>query len=271
MTHENNRHEIATRRVVYRLQGEDAVTVLRNVAIDGAGGEPHTLDLYYPAGRGNATPTPAVLFVIGYPDEGMRKYFGCSAREMESYISWATLTAATGLVAITYTTTRPASDAPDVLACVRQHAASLGINRETIGLWACSGNVPTALSLLMDAQPRVACAVFLYGYMLDSDGTTAIADAARMFGFANPCAGRSLEDLPPDVPLFIARAGRDTMPGLNQGIDRFVASALALNLPVNVVNHHRAPHAFDISDDSETSREVVKQVLEFMRIHLRGA
>ena len=50
----------------------------------------------------------------------------------------------------------------------------------------------------------------------------------------------------------IARAGEDQMPRLNESIDRFVAEGLKRGLPLTLVNHPHAPHAFDLMDDSET-------------------
>ncbi len=34
------------------------------------------------------------------------------------------------------------------------------------------------------------------------------------------------------------------------------------------MHHAAAPHAFDLVHDSETSREIIKQILAFMRFHL---
>jgi acetyl esterase/lipase len=131
--------------------------------------------------------------------------------------------------------------------------------------------VPLALSLLMkEGREPLRCAALLYGYTLDLDGSTGVAEAARTRGFVNPCAGKSLDDLPPDVPLFIARAGADEMPGLNEALDRFLVKALGRNLPVTFVNHAAAPHAFDLFHDSETSREIIRQKLGFLRCHLRA-
>ena len=46
--------------------------------------------------------------------------------------------------------------------------------------------------------------------------------------------------------------------------------ALANDLPLTVVNHPEAPHAFDLFDDSERSRIVVRQMLNFLQLHLLG-
>jgi len=66
----------------------------------------------------------------------------------------------------------------------------------------------------------------------------------------------------------IARAGQDQFAGLNDALDRFVAKALARNLPITVVNHATGPHAFDTADDSETTRGIIRSILGFFRLHL---
>jgi hypothetical protein len=104
--------------------------------------------------------------------------------------------------------------------------------------------------------------------MLDLDGTTGVEEAAQMFRFANPNAGRTLDDLPADVALFIVRAGREQFPQLNDSIDRFVAKALALNRPITIVNHATGTHSFDLLQDCEASRQIVRQALEFLRAQL---
>jgi len=109
--------------------------------------------------------------------------------------------------------------------------------------------------------------VLLYGLMLDLDGSTNVAEAAKQFRFVNPCAGKSVDDLPKDVPMFIVRAGQDN-PGLNEALDRFMAKSLDRNLPITFVNYPAAPHAFDLLLDSESSREIVRQTLAFLRFHL---
>ena len=112
------------------------------------------------------------------------------------------------------------------------------------------------------------CAALCYGFMLDLDGSTAVADAARQFGFANPCSNRTFEDLPRDTRLFVARAGRDESPGLNAALDSFVAAAVRDNRPVTLVNHATGPHAFDVMDDSRATRGVIRQVLGFPEVSL---
>jgi hypothetical protein len=250
---------ITKMRVLYELPDMDQV----QVRSEGA------LDLYTPAGTG---PFPVVVIVAGYRDEGFRARLGCSFQQMQSTVSWAQLIAASGMAAVTYTNQDPAADFFTVLRTIREHAEAWDLDAQRIGLWSSSGNVPVALSALMrDSPERVQCAALLYGCILDLDGHTGIADAATLFGFANPVAGRAFDDVRPDVPLFIARAGRDQTPGLNDALDRFVARAVAGNLPLTFVNHATGVHAFDLFDDSEATREVIRQGLRFLQFTLNEA
>jgi hypothetical protein len=267
MAEEKRKHEIALKRVVYEIAGAENVPVRRDIAYATVDGERLTMDLYFPAETTRSEPTAAVVFVVGYPDKGVRRVVGCAAKEMASYVSWAQLVAASGLVAVTYTNQDPARDARHVMRYLRDHSDALGIDRGQLALWACSGNGPTALSLLMDPDARIRRAAFCYAYLLDADGETAVADAARRFGFANPCAGRSVEEVPSDVPLLIVRAGNDEMPGLNASSDRVIARALERNLPITVTNHRTGPHAFDLFDDSEEAKNAIEHVLAFLRPH----
>jgi len=260
---------ISKRRVVYSVAGARAATVRRDHEYRVVDGRSLTMDVYYPPDSTSGTRGPAVLFVTGFPDSGAERMIGCRQKEMGSYISWAELMTTSGLTAITYTNAEPAADVHEVVNYVRQNAAALGIDENRLGLWACSGSVPTALSLLMQGgRDYLKCAALCYGYMLDFNGSTRMAAAARQFGFVNPCVGKSVADLPHDLPLFIARAGQDRMPGLNEALDDFVLKALTCNLPVTLVNHPGGPHAFDLFHHRQISREIIRRILQFMQFHL---
>ena len=223
--------------VLFTLPGMDAVRVEHG----------ETIDVYRPA-EGEAP--AAVVIVAGYRDEGFQRFVGCPFREMGWTTSWGRLIAASGLAAITYTNRDPAADAQTVVQHARERFGR-------VGLLASSGHAPLALWLM--TQRAASCAALLYGYTFD------VPEAARAFGFANPAEGMSVADLPADVPLFVARAGRDEMPGLNETLDRFVAGAIARNLPLTFMNHPDAPHVFDLLHDSAATRAIVRGCLGFLR------
>ena len=260
--------EMSKKRVVYQLPGGDSVNIRRDVEYHTCEAGPLKMDLYYPPSRQEQQSLPAVVIVTGYPDPGFQKIFGCKFKEMGSTVSWAQLAATSGIVGITYENREPTTDLHQLFQHVNEACASLGIDSTRIGIWASSGHVPLALSLLMlDAPQQLKCAALLYGYTLDLEGD-AVSQAEKLFRFVNPSAGRTVEDLEKDVPLLIVRAGRDELPGLNPTLELFISKALGANLPLTVVNHPTAPHAFDLLDDTDDSREIIRVTLEFLRFHL---
>ena len=263
---------ISKKRAVYAIPGMERATVRKDVVYRATGAGPLTMDVYTPAGVKGGARLPAVVLVAGYNDVGYEKMLGCRFKEMALAVSWCQLIAASDMVAIAYTNREPAADLDALLRHVRERAAELGVDGDRIGVWACSGNVPLALWALTGVgRDFLKCGALLYGYMLDLDGATGVAEAAQTFRFANPNAGRTIDDLPPSLPLFVVRAGLEQFPGLNDSIDRFVSKAMAGNRPIAFVNHADGPHSFDLLHDSETSREIIRQILGFLKSQLVAA
>jgi dienelactone hydrolase len=255
--------------MVYPPPEPDQVTVVAGIEYAQAATGSLTLDLYAPV-RTSPIALPAIVLVAGYPDPGYEKLLGCRFKDMAMSTSWARLVASFGMVAVTYGNARPAEDLDAVLRYVREHAAELGIDGERLALWGLSGNGPLALAALALA-PRGSfqCAMFSCAYLVDLDGATHIAEAAKQWGFTNP-GGFGVEDLPADLPILVARAGQEQDPGLNHAADRFVAAMLAANRPISCVNFAAAPHAFEIFHDTLETREVIRQMMRFARFHLAG-
>jgi hypothetical protein len=260
--------DIFTRRVCLQLEGMDVVSVRRDVAC-GPTDRRLRADIYYPSDESDHGRWPAVIIVAGYPAAMEPRPTPLSYKEIGWTVSMCQLIARSGMVAIAYANRDPVTDLPTLFEHVDEYAESLKVDPARVGVLAVSGNVPTALaSLMQDAGRTPACAVFGYGCLLDLDGATDVADAARQFGFANPGAGRTVADLRRDVPLLITRAGRDQFPGMNASIDSFIRQGLKENLPITFVNHAEGPHAFDLFDDSRTTRDILRQTLRFLRQHL---
>jgi hypothetical protein len=259
--------DIFTRRVCLQLHGMDGVRVRRDVPYGPPGR--CLMDIYSPPAEPDDGRWPAVIIVAGYPGTMEPRRTPLTYKEIGWTVSMCQLIALSGMVAIAYTTRDPAADLRALFEHIHDSAASLRIDPARVGIVAVSGNVPTALTAIMrDASRTPACAVFGYGCLLDLDGATGVADAAGQFGFANPNVGRTVADLRRDVPLLITRAGRDQFPAMNASIDSFIFQALRENLPITLVNHAQGPHAFDLFDDSRTSRDILRQTLRFLRQHL---
>lgn len=251
--------EIAKKRVVHRLPGMDALPVRRDLMYRSASGSQLPIDIYYPFATEG--PAPVVLAPLGYPDpQGGVRAFG-------PLTSWAQLIAASGMAAALYANDRPDEDAGAALQYLRASADTLALDVNSLGLFAVSGSGPVALATVMRDR-GVRCAALLYGYTMDLDGSQSVADMSRQFGFVDACAGKSIDDLPVDVPLLLVRAGRDSSPGLNEALDRLVWRGLERNLPLTVVNHAMGAHGFDVDEDAPVSRDIIRQVLAFLRRHL---
>jgi hypothetical protein len=257
--------EIAKMRVVYAIDGMASVTVRRDLEYHPSG---LTMDVYYPPRVTQDRRVPAVVIVAGYSDAREPNIMGCRFKEMGWTVSWAQLIAASGVVTVLYTNREPVGDARHALDYVRENASFLGIDENRIGLLAASGNTPLALSLVTpNASAYLKCAILCCGYMMDLDRTTSVEEFAKAYGFVNPLAGKSVEDLSRDIPLFIARAGQDQF-GTNESIDRFVTKALACDFPITIVNYAGAPHAFDLFLDTERTRDIIRQILAFLLSNL---
>lgn len=250
------RHEVTLKKVLLTLDGMNALET-RASEFPGADGQPLPLRTYHPANA--SSPAPAVVLVEGYPDPVFAPLLGCTFIDMEWNITTARLIAASGMVAVAYANREPADDLDALLAHLASHGGAMGIDAGRLGLWGASGHGPVALA----AAKSVACTVLSNLYLCDLDGATHVAAAARTFGFAVP-PGVEL----PHTPLFLIRSGRDETPGLNASLDRAVARAIAENLPLMLVNHHDAPHGFELDHDSEQTRAILRAALSFLRSHL---
>ena len=251
--------EMAKKRIVLRVPGMDAVSVRRDETYLADEEGALLMDVYTPAAASG--PSPVVVIVLGFPDpQGIFRRVGW-------HVSWAQLLATSGIAAVIYGNRRPAADVHAVLKHIREQAGSLGLDASRIGLLACSGHGPVALRATMQ-DPKLSCGAFLYTLTMDLDGSHCVANAAKEYGCVDACAGRSAADLPAGTPLLFVRAGRDQFAGLNDGMDRLVTAAIARNLPVSIVNHPAGVHAFDLEEDSEVSRGIIRQVVAFLRLYL---
>jgi len=250
--------EIAKKTVRYVLPNTDAVTVHRDLAYC----DDLLMNIYCPSPRPDVR-APIVLIAFGYPDPQ------AGVRVFGPITSWAKLIAASGMAAVIYGPSDPVADVDAALAYIRGNAERFDLDSQRLAVLASSGHGPVGLSLLM-RQRGLACAALLQAWTMDLNGTTVVADNAAQYWFSDACRGKTVDDLPADVPLLIVRAGRDQFPGINDALDAVVTRALARNLPLTLVNHSTGLHGFDCDEDSDISREIVRQVLAFLAFNLKA-
>lgn len=196
------------------------------------------VSLYYPPNYNKRTgsPLPVVIFVNGIGNFELPQW--------KVYQDWARLTAAQGMLAVNYQSRRNdvQKDLEDLVAYLQQHA-DIKADYNRIGLWACSANVGAGMPFAMKAGKHVRALVMYYGA-----GWT-------------PEANRLLRQ---DLEILVVRAGLDFY-DLNKNVEAFVTHALANDAHLEYINYPEGQHAFDVLDNTERSREIVKQTLAFLQ------
>lgn len=260
--------EMIRMRVVVSVPGMDAVRTARDLVYKTADGEPLRMDVYSPPGP--PRPRPAVILVHGGPIPRT------GAKNMGVFVSYGELIAASGLVAITFDhrflapgrLSDAGADVTDLVAHVRTHAGSIGVDPERLALWAFSGGGPLLAAPLRDRATWLRAVVAYYAVM-DLQQPAPKADSAMSAELRQSFSAiRSLgEDARTVPPILVARAGLDD-PWLNGGVDRFVAAAVAKGATLDLLNHPQGRHAFDILDDDARSKQIIRRTLELLREHL---
>lgn len=263
-------------RVVVSLPGMDRVQVRRDVVYKNAGAARLAADVYRPADAADAERAPAVVLLHGGPIAE-----GLTPKDWGVFRSIGELVAASGLAAVAFNhrfhgpqlLAEAAADVRDLLRHLRENAAGLGVDGERLGLWAFSGGGPFLSTALREGPAQVRAIVAYYALMDLQQRPPGVAPGSpgdlpdelrRAYSPLHHMAtgGRRF------APMLLARAGMDH-PWLNGTIDRFCAQALDRNAPIEIHNHPKGRHGFDILDDDERSSEILLRTLEFLKSRLR--
>jgi hypothetical protein len=256
--------------VVYKVPGMDDVIIKQEIEYFAEQETRLTVDMYYPPGFQFDSNIPAVLVVFGYSNNAAKKLVGSHLKDWSWYRSWGRLIGASGMIALIYETDFPEKDLNTLLEFLQDRADEFYIDRNRLGVYSCSANVPTALVNCMDETKKYfRCAVFYYGYLLmtDQKNILEIESVAEKFGFSAPKLDPAVK-LRDDLPLLIVRVGKETTPYLNSSIDHFISKAVSQNLQINFINYAEGQHGFDAYDDNDQSREIIKETIDFWKFYL---
>ena len=195
-------------------------------------------DLYAPLDLRAGEHRPVVIFA---------NWKRTSMPEWMLMTSWGKLVAASGLHAILYqSASDPTADLDELVTYVRRHGARLQIDGSRLALMTMSGNTVTALPFMTQAErDYIRCGVIYYG-MIEKP-------LVRV-----------------DLPLLIVRAGLEGSADLKRNLDEYIAQLLARNAPLTLINYPAGRHAFDLHDDNEQSRAIMKETLVFLARYLRA-
>lgn len=261
----------ARRPVVMTLPGMDRALVTKNLRYSDRA-EPHlAMDVYRPAGLKAGERRPAVIFIHGGGPPG------APMKEMGVFTSYGRLTAAQGLVGVTFThrlgypktmIEAGGADVASAIGHVRAHAAELNVDPDRLCLAAYSAGGPMLAPFLRDAPPYIRCLVAYYPiFEIEGSDVHRAAETPQVLAEWSPL--RQLERPGRKAPLYLARAGADEIPQLLAGLDRFIAEAVRRDYPLTLANNPGAPHSFDITEPTPRTLEILEETFAFVRRHLR--
>jgi acetyl esterase/lipase len=258
--------------VVYKVEGMDKVKVFENLKYTKSDDANILMDVYQPPNLAKTEKRPAVIFIHG----GVKTEY--TPKDWGFFTSWGRLIAASNFVGVTFThrleypnksLENAAEDVREAIAYIRANADKYNVDRDRICLIAFSAGGPLLTMAMRGETPFVKCVVGFYSFLdIRESAYKQTEDSAALNKFsAITYLETGAKNLP---PIFIARAGRDEIPTMNDSIDRFIKEAISKNIALNFANHPNGVHSFDNQTNDERSREIVREAIEFMKIHLEN-
>jgi acetyl esterase/lipase len=280
------------RRLAYRIAGMEHVQRIENLTYSSLAGTPDTVmygptllyDVFLPPESDSIR--AGVIFIHGGLVAGSTERVS-PKDQLPAYAQWGRLVAASGLIGITFSHRLTTSDNVDTAAVdvlnlvreVRRRSAEWRLDPERLCVAAFSAGGPLTSMFMSDsagAVHGVRC-IALYYPFLDMEHAAVISPfrqphveprLSRLRSYSP--AGRLYSRSGRLLPLLVARAGQDVIPGINSSIDRFMISALLTNQPVDFYSHPEGRHGFDLATADDARAEyILRATLSFFQEHLR--
>jgi acetyl esterase/lipase len=264
--------EIVMMPVVYRVAGMDKVKIKSDLKYTSVNNPNLLMDVYSPPNLSKGEKRPAVIFIHG--GSGAET----TPKDWGIYTSWGRLTGASDLIGVTFThrlnaektsLEDAASDLAAAITYVRANADSLNIDKDRICLTAYSAGGALLASAMRDKPEYIRCLVGFYAFMdvQQSGNLFAVHESKETLQKFSPI-NYLTADADKIAPIFIARAGRDQVPTMDDSIDRFAREAISKNISLTITNHPTGVHGFDNQNDDDRSKEIIQSAIAFMKSHL---
>lgn len=237
-------------KIFYKIPGQKKAHVQKDIVYKTASDKALKMDVYSPQHQNKkvSTPLAAVIFVSG----------GSDTKHWNIYKNYGELTAANGMIAVNYDKRygrdeaafkTALEDTMDLIKHVRDNASKYSIDKDRIAVWTFSAGGALTVAALQENQPYVKAVVSYYGIL-----TGANREQVSKLG----------DKLP---PMLVVRSGKDAQ-FINDLVDAFVKEAIGKNVDLTFINYPAGQHAFENHDDTEQSREILKETFDFLRKRL---
>ncbi len=228
--------------VVYDTPDTRRVTVKQGVTYFKDAASELQIDIYSPHKAKASNKLPAVIFLnaVGDVAESKIKSWGI-------YSSWPRLVAAHGMIGISMDADRSRiqESLKALFAFLTSDGPKYGIDASRLGVYAASANV-TESSI----------------YLMGENAPKGIKAAALYYGGTPQGAIRK------DLPVLYILAEGDLAAGRAQQATALWERVTASRAPWTLVFASRQPHGFDAFEDTDESRRLVRQTIDFWKTHL---
>ena len=238
------------RSLVWRVEGQERARVRRDQLFKSVDTVRLQADIYLPPEGRAGVRVPVLLF------SGGGSFGANGTRGWTLYRQYGELAAAHGMAGVVFDKRSrqgaqgladATADIDDLVAYLQRNADTLGIDAQRICLWGFSAGGRYVYAGMRDSGPKFTCLVAYYGM-----GLYELVRQATALGDRLP-------------PTLIARSGLDDF---NMPIDLFVHEAINRNVRLELHNYPDGHHAFDVVDDTERSRQIMRRTFEFLREQL---
>jgi acetyl esterase/lipase len=257
--------------IVYTIDGMEQAQVEENKLYKTLpNGENLRFDVYLPQEAAKGQKYPAVIFVHG------RAKNPVNLKSRGQYVSWGQLIAKSGMAAVTFNyrltdyerTQESYQDIKDLITYVRKNADALQIDKDRLAIMTFSAGGIAGLYMPLKERPPFIKAMVSYYNWLDLEEMRAYHDPASFEKINEFAPLTQLQREPEKIaPMLIVKAAKDSEE-INKTIDNFVKTAQEKKAKVVLLVHPEGDHGFDFENDDDTSREIIKQTVAFLKENL---
>jgi predicted esterase len=246
---------IAKKKICFPIPENMDITVHKDIIYTHPGRLQLGCDIYSPAQKD--TPAPCVILFQGDAPDFILK----DSRNWGIFQSYGRLLAAHGITAVAFTrrssqNEKRYNDAEEDITAlmdfIQVHASSYNIDKDRIILWTFSFGALLGISwALPRPKPYIKGIVSYYGLLASKNPRHSPVD--------NLGTMKSL-----DFPILLAKGEKD-MQRIKQSNDLFYTIAKNKSIDITFLSHESGGHSFDVLNDNERTREIIKETLEFVK------